>query len=195
MPLIGHFPESELQFIFLIDLDGDLLLSVGHFVLGQVILLLQIDNHLILPPNDLLIIIYLLFVKFNLLILLSRDICKEITQTLNLNVNGRYLVILYKRQLTQLLYLLLRALFFLLELFHHFDQVTHVLAACLPQVRQYLLAHDHLLLIVLQFHCQFLRVFYQASQILFLETLSRVQFVEVILDLLVNEHLLIKQPP
>jgi hypothetical protein len=71
LALVSKFAQTQLKLIFLVDLLRNLVLSVGHFILRQFVLLLEINNHFILPPNGLFVVVNILFIEFDFIVLLS----------------------------------------------------------------------------------------------------------------------------
>lgn len=53
-------------------------MRVGHLILRQLVLLLEVDYHFVLPADHLFVLVDLLLVELDLLVLLSGNVYQEV---------------------------------------------------------------------------------------------------------------------
>ena len=177
--LLAHLPLAHLSLAAL-----NLLLCIGHGILSELVALLQVDDELVLAPDNLLISVDLFLELLNLDSLLLVHVVEEVVQGANLHIKTNELFVLDRLELLQLLDFFDGVALAFLKLLHHVEQVAHVVAAGLLEIRNNLLAHGHLVLVHLEVLHELAGVLDETSQILVLEVLALVQSGQITLNLI-----------
>ena len=151
--LVAQLLELEIQLVIGSVLLRDVVLSNIHLVLRHLVSLDEVDDELILPLDDLLVLLDLRLVHLNLLSLPHSYGLEEVVETLDFNIKVSYLVIFQQGELVQFCDLLSSILFLRLVLLHHSDEGSHVITACFLEVLDDLLSSNHFLLVFFKLDC------------------------------------------
>lgn len=143
--LLHLYLQFGLHSVFL----GDLFLGHSDHVLAQFVSLLEVNDKLVLPSNDLLIFLNLFLEHQDFLELGVTHFVQEIVQGSNFNIKLSDLVIFQQGEFAKLVDLVTSVQLVFSELLHHADEGAHVLGASLFEVAHDLLGHNDFLFMLL----------------------------------------------
>eukprot|EP00356_Strombidium_inclinatum_P004587 CAMPEP_0170489658 /NCGR_PEP_ID=MMETSP0208-20121228/7972_1 /TAXON_ID=197538 /ORGANISM="Strombidium inclinatum, Strain S3" /LENGTH=187 /DNA_ID=CAMNT_0010764665 /DNA_START=21 /DNA_END=581 /DNA_ORIENTATION=+ len=177
--LIRELLELELKAVSCSDLSANLLLRLVHLALRHLRPLLEINYQFIRPLNLYFVLFDFTLVHRDLVVLLDPHRVQKVVQALQLDVEVGDLGVFQKYELLQLGNFFFGILFLSFELVHHSKERPHVFTACLFEILNNFFSHGHLLLVVLELHCELLGVVQEPSEVLVLELLSLIDFEDI----------------